>query len=58
MSGERGLGSTTQWLLPNCLKDTTVERLDFDALEAKARSIAATAHRHFVTLVEEPAARL
>jgi glutamate-ammonia-ligase adenylyltransferase len=31
---------------------------DFDALEAKARSIAALAHRHFVTLVEEPASRL
>ena len=29
---------------------------DFEALEAKARSIAARAHRHFVTLVEEPAA--
>ena len=28
---------------------------DFEALEAKARSIAARAHRHFVTLVEEPA---
>jgi glutamate-ammonia-ligase adenylyltransferase len=30
----------------------------FDALEAKARSVAATAYRHFVTLVEEPAAEL
>jgi glutamate-ammonia-ligase adenylyltransferase len=31
---------------------------DFEALETKARSIAAKAHRHFVTLVEEPAGRL
>ena len=30
----------------------------FDALEAKARGIAARAHRHFVDLVDEPAARL
>ena len=31
---------------------------DFDALEARARGMAAKAHRHFVTLVDEPAAEL
>jgi glutamate-ammonia-ligase adenylyltransferase len=31
---------------------------DFEALEAKARGIAARAHRHFVTLIEEPAGKL
>jgi glutamate-ammonia-ligase adenylyltransferase len=31
---------------------------DFEALEAKARGVAARAHRHFRTLVEEPAQAL